>query len=373
MPEHNLTTLPAELVKIIAGHLDIDSLCALSHTNKAWSSIIPDNQFRAKLQAECPWFEPRFSLRSTWKECAIEYCRRHQSGSRVSGPIRKIDADEWDGDRTIDTRPEFDPVYAEDEIEPTFDNVQRIEDTLKLDEDKIFKSQYGIQLDLSEYTGPRNHTSLHQIVSYPHVLVFVFRLELTDHYHVVVKYNDSEGVTADIKRMLTQTGVYCHVRGEHVFLGLLHHYGADHVAEIMYVNTGDIVFREKGWLSLQFTCNDGLFFFIVENENLVVSASLKKRPRREKYRLENYFMFPLYLSEAHGRPFYAVICDRNTAFMVDDVRRVMVYAVEDKRRVQVISDREKRRLDKVNKVSRPPAMTLDEMMRRTEELFRIIN
>lgn len=35
-----------------------------------------DNLLKEKLQEVCPWFEPQYSHRETWRECAIEYLKR---------------------------------------------------------------------------------------------------------------------------------------------------------------------------------------------------------------------------------------------------------------------------------------------------------
>lgn len=332
--------LPPELVELIADQLDIRSVCALSQSSKSWSRVLSDSVFRSKLQEVCPWFEPQFSHRNTWRECAIEYCRRRQVGSKFARPIRKVDAEEFGRSLTIVTRPE-------------------LVDSLKLEADgKVFTSKYGIRLDLSAYSLMANHLSIHKLVSFPHVVVFIFMLEGAE-CHVLIKYKGSKGTHPDIRRVIQASeDIYCHVLGRHVFLGFSEDpYFDNDQPGIMYVNNGAILMKQGHAPRFQFTCYDGLLLFFDEESYTSVRISLESitdhEPVMEEFISGYQFGYPSYKAGAHEHGYYSIEDNFGKLFLVDDSRGMMVCAAEvDCGRYRVISDVQRKALDEVNDSSK---------------------
>ena len=166
--EQRVSMLPPELVKLITDLLDIRSVCALAQSSKTWSSAIIDSVFRDKLEKVCPWFEPQFSHRNTWRECAIEYCRRRQPGAKYARSIRKVDAAEFGHPLTTSIGTES----------------EKVNKALLGLHGNVYTSRYGIRLDLS---GHRDIEEIHILASFAHVLTVAVHLPRAK-CHLLVKY-----------------------------------------------------------------------------------------------------------------------------------------------------------------------------------------
>lgn len=336
--------LPPELVELITNQLDIQSVCALSQSSEAWSSVISDSVFENQLQKVCPWFEPQFSHRITWKECAIEYCRRLHRGAKFARPMRKVDAKEFEEPLTFDTMPEG-------------------VDRAKLRESgNVYTSRHGINLDLSAYGHlAADSVEISNVASFDHVLVLAVHLESAE-CHVLVKYKDSESVRPDIKRSFRSgTDVYCHILGRHVFVSFSAESFMQDDSEIMYVNTGDIVAMIGQNAPMGFTFFDGLLLFfngkyytsVGGDFRVDTSGTQKGMMMFDDFTFGYKFTYPDYEVSTNGSRFYFVESDAGKLYTVDDARGIMADTVEvDDYRYQVISDAQRRALDEANDLSK---------------------
>lgn len=76
--------LPHEIADRIYKHVDVVSLCTLSQTCRFYRDNILESLSKDKLKKVCPWFEPRYSHRSSWRECAVEYSRPMKPGANFA-------------------------------------------------------------------------------------------------------------------------------------------------------------------------------------------------------------------------------------------------------------------------------------------------
>ncbi|KAG5358517.1 hypothetical protein CJU89_5111 [Yarrowia sp. B02] len=325
--------LPAELVELIVKELDIDSLCVLSQVSSAWSRMIEDTMFEQKLRLLCPWFEPQHSHRRTWRACAFEYSRRQREGSKFARRMNKVDLAEFEERPRVNASKEF------------------LDETKLAEDGEVYTSRHGIRVDLSKYKYGSMHGSRPaRIVSLPQVVVVMYR-GLGG--YLVVKFSDSDGLEPDIVRLtqsMNDEEPFCHIVGKHVFFC---YEGDQFKQQLLYVNEGTIIMRDKDSPPLNFTCYDGLLLFFKDGYYCSTQVSLERKPKTERWPLEHQFMFPRYGFDVHGSRFYVVEDNFGKSYTVDDTKGLYVCAVEVKDlEYQVISDATRRELDEVNDSSR---------------------
>lgn len=110
------------------GELDLASLVTRAQSDSL-GGVLSDHVFREKLLNLCPWFEPRFSHRNTWRECAEEFVRRRSQDEEFAPELKLVDAKEFNEKPVLDTR-EKTLVWKE------------------LDNGK-YTSEHGIEVDLA--------------------------------------------------------------------------------------------------------------------------------------------------------------------------------------------------------------------------------
>lgn len=251
----------------------------------ARSDSLSDNRIREKLLDMCPWFEPRYSHRNTWRECAEECVRRRNEHGEFAPELRLVGAEEF--------------------IErPILDTKEKTLDWNELDDGK-YVSEHGIEVDLAfakkemeDQTHDQRHAQqpnpdssysdtnttplpwptcdeafdvgsllLHsKVVSFPDVLVILLQDPFVrNRCEAIVKYRDSQGLKPDVSESFPveqMPSVY--VLGNHVFL----------VASRVNQNSSETVImipdRQDGGVITLHTlpqptkhvcCYDGLFHF----------------------------------------------------------------------------------------------------------------
>lgn len=90
--------------------------------------MVPDTLFQRAIKRTCPWFEPQFSHRKSWKECAVAQAQRSKPG--------------------VDIVPELKAVGPHDfkAIPPLVTLTERLEN--RYISDDIYTSDHGIRVDL---------------------------------------------------------------------------------------------------------------------------------------------------------------------------------------------------------------------------------
>lgn len=294
--------------------MDLATLCAVAQDN---TLAIPDVIFRRKLEPLCPWFEPQFSHRNSYKECAIEYVRRLQPGAKFAS-MRKVSPQELGVQETnpsdyivFDSRVRDRTILGEsgltalripmenlDEFYTSDHGItlrlrMKTEDQAETEEYKALAKQAKETFDLKDdsdakdeknFPNEEDQTVYAEIVSLPDVLiVMVMFHDPTMSYQnnfAFVKFKDSPGVEADAGFCEANHGYSVQVMGSHVFL--IEHgtnrSGQDPWYNISYLSNGQAhrVLRVTDVEGSRPKCYDGLwqFFDFEEEQYRAYQASL---------------------------------------------------------------------------------------------------
>lgn len=297
-------------------HLDLASLCALALKNK--SLDIPDEAFKRRLDEVCPWFEPQFSHRSSYRECALEYMRRQRRGAKFA----KV---------TLASPKEYYCVTPEQRTPNSFVFDSRVQDVtllgasaltpLRIDAESMeeyYTSEHGITLhlwkrdrdeaekkavkevtekyfsfkessdmkDAKNFPNEEDQTVYAEIMSFPHVLVVMVMLHDPLYFYqnnnVFVKFKNTPGKEADWAGAEANCGYSVQVMGSHVFL--IEHAmnrSGDRWFNINYLHNGEVhrVLRVSDIHASRPMCYDGLwqFFDYGEQKFRAYQTSLSSR------------------------------------------------------------------------------------------------
>lgn len=323
--------LPPELVELILDEADLHSLCALNDTNRFWRRNITESDFQHKLQLSCPWFEPQFSHRKTWRECSLEYVRRQKPKCRFAPKLRLLD-DEY----------KFSGLFQnpQDDFHSPYDDLIHIQcNLLRLLEDTSYTSEHGITVDLletrPEYSDYSDDVEFEadiqaRIFSYPHVVIIVYIAQsdgrYQDHCDVVVKFKDSPGLEPDVKQHFTVKGppsVYS--LGTHTFLFYIHSpcYYADFSNPAATYLQKDVGFVpvDIGQNDLRHAVvYDGLISFFGKKKHYCLQANVDGSPIRRATWIKHLFR----CTEAQRDPWWGsrfVMLKKDQRTFVFDVRR----------------------------------------------------
>lgn len=216
--------LPLEILRIVYSFLDLPSLCTLAQSD---TLDVPDDIFKHRLKLLCPWFDPQFSHRSSYKECAIEFLRRQQDGARFAPEWKRVSPDEF-GPLVSQTETSSRHVmysgmeWDKSSLEPE----QVLTETLL--GDGVYISKHGISVDLSRdsHDWPKwifqeyEYAVQSFIVSLENMLIITTCSP--DPWncasHVIVKFKDSPGLNADVTDTSNAEFYTFEVLGAHVFL-----------------------------------------------------------------------------------------------------------------------------------------------------------
>lgn len=290
--------LPRELVELILDELDLESMCVLYDTNRFWRVNLTETDFQHKLQESCPWFEPQFSHRKTWRECSVEYVRRMRPKSRFTPKLRLLsDEHMFKGDF-------YNP---QDDLHSPHDLVHIQCNHLRLLDDAYYTSEHGIEVDLSEMAAeysdyvhdPEFDPQMEcQVFSHPHMVIIIY-MALSDrhfdHCDVVVKFKDGDCRKPDIKQHITVQGspsVY--TLGAHTFLFYTHShcfYSSFTQPAAMYL------FKDRYVVPIDIGLNDlrhavvydGLFAFFGKKKYYCLQANLNSSPARHSSWIKHLF------------------------------------------------------------------------------------
>ncbi|RDW23082.1 hypothetical protein B0I71DRAFT_169095 [Yarrowia lipolytica] len=208
--EHMHHIFPAELTEPIYQQLDLSSLCALSQSCRFYRDDIPETLYEEKLQEACPWFEPQFSHRSSWRECAVEYTRRMRHGAKFAPTLVKGSHSDYQEPPTlaVDEHQFFQEKYY-------YQTWRRNLETTR------YRSKFGIEIDLAPIFEQVGTSGVSKFLfdSRPHVLIAVClrpdqdpELDLA---LVIVKYKDSDPI---LWKFHNAPRCSTYVLGPHVFL-----------------------------------------------------------------------------------------------------------------------------------------------------------
>ncbi|KAB8283251.1 hypothetical protein BKA91DRAFT_128202 [Yarrowia lipolytica] len=204
-----------EIVLLIAEELDLESIIALSQTSASWRRLVSDTLFQRAIRRSCPWFEPQFSDRGTWKACAIEQVRRSKPGVDITPKLKTVSSTKFHESPVLDTSFE------------------------RLDKRKIanlvYTSEYGIRVDLSntcsqdlikdrdlhgnEYGYEPEDRYDSKVISFPHMLVIMAVCEPDERPEgdIIIKFKGSKGLQPDMfEKCFEMPNILTF--GDHVFL-----------------------------------------------------------------------------------------------------------------------------------------------------------
>lgn len=209
--------LPPELVELICNLLDLADLCAIAETE---IFSIPDSIFKQKLEPLCPWFEPQFSCRNSYRECAMEYLRRQQPGAKFAPRLRRAGPEEFGSVMRLSPK---NGTHAAPLVTPA-----------KELRTCVYTSNHGIKVDLSkenewwdweEQEEEGGDEVMSEIISLPQMLI-ITTLGNCQMYccfgggnaTVIVKFKDSPGLEPDIVHHAGVDCFFLQIMGPHVFL-----------------------------------------------------------------------------------------------------------------------------------------------------------
>lgn len=267
----------------ICEHLDLASVCALAEADMS-ALAVPDDVFKRMLRPLCPWFEPQFSHRNSYRECAIEYLRRQQPGARFAPRLRKVRAEEFGA---VEGESPACPVYGQQRnvLAERFTSADQLRSS-------VYTSEHGIKADLSK---EENYWNLcgegeSKIVSLPHMLII---MTLNDdetyccggyNFAAIVKLKDSPGLKPDFVKYdgVDHYSVEC--VGPHVFLftNSSSCYGAHPGFNIKFLDKKGfhgvlyMDMEEMGAAHLRPFCYDGLFQYFDGKKYCAIQSSLNE-------------------------------------------------------------------------------------------------
>lgn len=158
------------------------SLCALSQTCRFYRDNISEALYQEKLQLVCPWFEPRYSRRSSWRECAVEYSRhiklldrRGERAAEDSQPTcrRPITKEHPSLDSNYLLAYHFRRLTLNDEFLP-IDEIHVGDSWLRDLNDYLYRytSKHGIEIGV-QHLARRMPLAKIRVLSFPNVLVII--------------------------------------------------------------------------------------------------------------------------------------------------------------------------------------------------------
>lgn len=246
-----------QLFPLASDHLDLQCLCSLSQTSQFFRTV-SEPLFKHKLQLVCPWFEPQFSFRESWKECAFEYVRR-QSGNITLPPAWKVVQDKYDDSDMPEEREQLEMK----------------------DLTHVFTSEYGIEVKTAALKGDI------VVMSLPNVCILA-GFEDTE-CTVVVKFKDSADSTTTLK--MTEVPQF-YAQGTHVFLSSY----LDNTERLDYVTKKGLVKialppvtdMEGGGI----VCYDGLFHWYRDKKLYFIQAGFEEPvwTTRSELPINTYFI-----------------------------------------------------------------------------------
>lgn len=207
--------LPPEILAIVYDFLDLPSLCQLAQSD---TLAIPDSLFERKLKPLCPWFDPEFSLRNSYKECAIEFLRRQQEGAEFTPKWKKVSPDEF-GPLQQQKRHVF---YNFKEWDETSLQPEMVS-TETLRAGGVYTSEYGVSVDLSlsdNWPKLMDDETESLIISHEDMVIIITVTPglMESHSHLIIKFKDSPGLKPDVHNTGDVDYFTVEVLGPHVFL-----------------------------------------------------------------------------------------------------------------------------------------------------------
>lgn len=270
--------LPQEIADCIYKHVDVASLCALSQTCRFYRDNILEDLYREKLQKVCPWFEPQFSHRSSWRECAVEYSRRMKPGANFAR--NSISSLTYDFETRLHLKDDKNLPIEETHLGNSW--------LISLRGQRFYTSKHGI-----EYSNYHNVDAdgwpLRQIrvVSFPNVLLvfyeFLDERSAQDETHIHHTWKEIPHITVTTPCYTKNLIKYFSV-GSYIFLyqKLRTCEGCDYTWFIRYLDPEDLCgIFDIAWLSQldpqdgEIVCYDGLFYQPRAEKGLVIQARLE--------------------------------------------------------------------------------------------------
>ncbi|KAG5364804.1 hypothetical protein CKK34_3629 [Yarrowia sp. E02] len=332
--------LPRELVDPILDEVDLASMCVLHDTNRFWRENITETDFQHKLQELCPWFEPQFSHRKTWKACSVEYVRRMKGGAKFAPKLRLLDEkNKFKGDLS---NPQDDYHNPHDFVHLQCNHFDIMEEG-----SSIYTSAHDIEVDLSDlmetHLGYEDEPLLApepecQVFSYPHMVIIIYAVSreyFMDHCHVVVKFKrDGASRKPEITHVLDALeppSIY--TLGAHTFLfytNSLDSYADTSFPAAMYL------YKTEGFVPIDVGGNDlkdavlydGLFSVFGLKKHYCVQANLNSPPARDASWIKHLFR----CTGTHRDPWWGsryVVLVRNTTSYMFDVRKGVLQSVPE--------------------------------------------
>lgn len=283
-PSHHLLPpplpmmLPPELVEDICEHLDLTSVCALAEADMS-ALAVTDDVFKRMLEPLCPWFEPQFSHRNSYRECAIEYLRRQQPGAKFAPRLRKVRAEEFGA---VEEKSPDCPVYGQQE-----NALADFCASAKQLRSAVYTSEHGIKVEL---TRKKDYWSWceekkSKIVSLPHVLI-IMTLDEDELYccggcnlAVIVKFKDSLGLKPDFVKYDGVDDYSIECMGPHVFLLTQSSscYGAEPWLNVRYLDKNGfhgVLYLDMEETYIRAFCYDGLLQYFIGKKYCAIQPSL---------------------------------------------------------------------------------------------------
>lgn len=231
------------------------------------SDALPDSVFKSLMLQECPWFEPQYSHRKTWKECAQEYVRRKELGARFVPDLEVVSAEQF-GNCVL--------VEKENDKKTTLANV--LEEPLYTED--------GVTVDLSRLEEVEEEMDHQTILTSEFLLVYICPTFgcCTPEISLTVKLRNSPGTAPDITndRLYGFQEPKFYLLGKHLFMMTLDDGGCalmddfwPKTARLYYISEDGVDQIAQGVSgATTIAVYDGLFHFIVGNEYTCVQTGL---------------------------------------------------------------------------------------------------
>ncbi|KAG5358342.1 hypothetical protein CJU89_4863 [Yarrowia sp. B02] len=317
--------LPPEITFLVAEELDLESLIALSQACTKWRSAISDRVFQAAIKRTCPWFEPRFSKRTSWKECVIEQIRRSKPGVNIIPKLKPVGSDAFQDLPVLDT---------------TFERL----DKAKIS-NLVYTSDHGISVDLSntcaqDMMKERDQQGLDyghywedgydsKVISLPHMLVViaVYDPEERPEGNLVIKFRDSPGVQPDLFEGCFEMPSLL-IFGDHVFLvmpSIVFGWALFYLVDRQF----EIVAEVEGFIE-SISYFDGLVHYFRGGTHHALQPSLGKEPVIGNSNTGSILDLLFLGKRSDIWDFrYSVVPTHTGEFIVDVAREIMVRASKD--------------------------------------------
>ncbi|SEI31385.1 YALIA101S01e21902g1_1 [Yarrowia lipolytica] len=198
------SALAPEIIHEILSHLDIPSVCALSHTNTFLRSSVTEDQFKLHLTAVCPWFDPDSSRFNTFKECTFEYLRR-MSGKKFAPCLDNVS-----------TRLPVEDMGPSVQSVNGYVEMIKVRNTHKFS-DNVYISKYGIRVNLGSlemWSAP----DFQYIISLPQLFATIIGHRCTQYVlgQLLLQYRDEDHPRIyDLPDCDDYRMIHC---GKHVFV-----------------------------------------------------------------------------------------------------------------------------------------------------------